>query len=93
MGKKIVCVLALIVGFVSLCLVFPTKEDVKKAIQAKGFTQVRDIQRYWYGIPACGILTDDGFAFTAKAVDPSGKPVEVVVCKSYIFTGFTLRSK
>lgn len=62
-----------------------------KALENQGFSNIRITDKQWFlvGMRGCG---SDSVKFTAHAVNPAHREVEIFVCVGWPFKGATVRS-
>lgn len=63
-----------------------------RAAENQGFSQVRIVDKSWFAVSFKGCSNSDAAKFSIKAINPSGKEVEMSVCVGWPFKGATLRS-
>ena len=62
-----------------------------RALENQGFSNIRIVEKQWFlvSMRGCG---QDAVKFTARAVNPAHKEVELFVCVGWFFKGATVRS-
>ncbi|MDP3778616.1 MAG: hypothetical protein Q8R30_01030 [bacterium] len=62
-----------------------------RALENQGFANVRIVDKQWFlvGMRGCG---RDAAKFTARAVNPAQREVDIFVCVGWPFKGATVRS-
>ena len=71
--------------------IFIGEQIAVRALENQGFTNVRIVDKQWFlvGMRGCG---RDAAKFTARAVNPAQREVDIFVCVGWPFKGVTVRS-
>lgn len=91
----LITIVGIIVLFV-LSLVrgaFVSRDDAVRAAETFGFSEVQITNHHWFLVGFAGCDMQDAAAFPARAINPTGDPVEIVVCSGFPLKGFTVRIK
>ena len=86
----------LILAFVLILIMFGTgifasKDVAVRALEAQGYSDIQIVDHAWFAVGLRGCDEKDAARFTAKVINPAGKPAEVYVCTGVIFKGGTVR--
>jgi hypothetical protein len=70
----------------------PSIESATRAIEDHGYSNVENVQQHWLGSHLTyGCDSKDAYAFTASAINPAGRRVNLTACTGYYFKGYTIR--
>ncbi len=71
--------------------VFVNQNVAVRTLEAQGYSNIQIVNHAWFAVGFRGCDQNDAARFTAKVINPAGKPAEVYVCTGVIFKGGTVR--
>ena len=92
-------IIAAVVAIIGAIILWPCRALFVKptvavrALETQGFSEVRVIDKNWFLVRYRGCARGDNVRFVAKAKNPAGKEVEVLVCVGWPFKGATVRTR
>ena len=72
---------------------FANQDVAVRTLEVQGYSNIQIVDHTWFAVGLRGCDNNDASRFTAKATNPTGKPVEVLVCTGAFFKGGTIRTK
>lgn len=75
------------------CGVFMSRENVVKAVEKQGYTNVQILEKHIFFVDWHGCGSDDDAIFNATATNPTGKQVDILICAGWPFKAVTVRTK
>ena len=73
--------------------VFTDSNIVENALIANGFQNISIIDKSFFLVGLRGCSGKDAALFKTRAINPTGKDVEIIVCVGWPFKGATIRVK
>ncbi len=86
-----ICLVAIVLELFSGYLV--SEKDTLNAVEKQGYKDVIIYERHQIGPGFYGCDGRDAAAFKARAINPSGQKVDIIICSGLFFKGVTVRTK
>ena len=67
--------------------------NVKKAVEKQGYSEVRLTDKSIFFITFRGCSKEDSAKYSARAKNPKGKEVDLIICAGWPFKGVTVRTE
>ncbi len=94
LGNIVTFALIVVISLLLQCRGVLVDESVAiRAAEIQGFTNVKVVDRAWFGVGFRGCGKLDAVRFTIKASNPLGNEVECYVCSGWLFKAATIRTK
>ena len=73
--------------------VLVSQDVAVRALEAQGHSNIEIVDSAWFAVGLRGCDTGDAARFTARVINPAGKPAEIYVCSGAFFKGGTIRTR